>query len=418
MAAFPFASCSLFGRPETGVGLQLRAAAHQAVETALLERIAQILLGVHGPGLLRYRDARPWPVAPRPAPGAKATQLLQALLLAGDVQRPGLDRPAAARAPGRPAPAPRPAAARCPAPVPVAARGATVCACVGVAENAITDGLLQRCTGDGDAPPAPAAAQGRVGLRHAVRLLRAATAAHGASQYRNRKYQQRVSHPRLQPAPAVAPAPLLCSAPVAAAGLPTTPHLTISTTHRRSTMTGMRTFLKSGHAPTLFAAFLYFDFCFAVWVLNGAMAPFISEAYQLNAAQKGFMISVPILAGALMRFPLGVLAQYIGRKNAAAGRDEPDRRRDGLRLPLRRNLRRCARDGRAAGHRRRQLRRGAVAGLGLVPAAAQGPGHGHRGRRQFGHRAGRAVCAAAGPGFGWQAVYGLAGLCHAGAHGR
>src|SRR5688572_32298426 len=82
-------------------------------------------------------------------------------------------------------------------------------------------------------------------------------------------------------------------------------------------MAGFRTFLKSGHAPTLFAAFLYFDFCFAVWVLNGAMAPFISEAYQLTAAQKGFMISVPILAGALMRFPLGVLAQYIGRKNAA-----------------------------------------------------------------------------------------------------
>ena len=77
------------------------------------------------------------------------------------------------------------------------------------------------------------------------------------------------------------------------------------------------TFLKSGHAPTLFASFLYFDFCFAVWVLNGAMAPFISETFNLTAAQKGFMISVPILAGALMRFPLGVLAQYIGRKNAA-----------------------------------------------------------------------------------------------------
>lgn len=82
-------------------------------------------------------------------------------------------------------------------------------------------------------------------------------------------------------------------------------------------MAGFRTFLKSGHAPTLFASFLYFDFCFAVWVLNGAMAPFISEAYQLSAAQKGFMISVPILAGAFMRFPLGILAQYIGRKNAA-----------------------------------------------------------------------------------------------------
>ena len=29
------------------------------------------------------------------------------------------------------------------------------------------------------------------------------------------------------------------------------------------------------------------------------------------------MVSVPTLAGALMRFPLGVLSQYIGRKNAA-----------------------------------------------------------------------------------------------------
>ncbi|UUX95620.1 MFS transporter [Aquabacterium sp. J223] len=76
-------------------------------------------------------------------------------------------------------------------------------------------------------------------------------------------------------------------------------------------------FLRSGHGPTLFASFLYFDFCFAIWVLNGAMGPFIGEAFNLSPAQKGFMVSVPILAGALMRFPLGVLAQYIGRKNAA-----------------------------------------------------------------------------------------------------
>jgi NNP family nitrate/nitrite transporter-like MFS transporter len=82
-------------------------------------------------------------------------------------------------------------------------------------------------------------------------------------------------------------------------------------------MSKLSTFLRSGHWPTLAASFLYFDFCFAVWVLNGAMAPFISESYGLTAAQKGFMVSVPILAGALMRFPLGVLSQYIGRKNAA-----------------------------------------------------------------------------------------------------
>ncbi|MBI5192927.1 MAG: NarK/NasA family nitrate transporter [Nitrospirae bacterium] len=82
-------------------------------------------------------------------------------------------------------------------------------------------------------------------------------------------------------------------------------------------MANFRTFLKAGHPPTLFASFLYFDFCFAIWVLNGAMAPFISESFHLTPAQKGFMISVPIMAGALMRFPLGVISQYIGRKNAA-----------------------------------------------------------------------------------------------------
>ncbi len=82
-------------------------------------------------------------------------------------------------------------------------------------------------------------------------------------------------------------------------------------------MSDFKLFVRSGHWPTLLASFLYFDFTFAIWVLNGAMAPFISEAFALNAAQKGFMVSVPIIAGALMRFPLGVLSQYIGRKNAA-----------------------------------------------------------------------------------------------------
>ena len=81
-------------------------------------------------------------------------------------------------------------------------------------------------------------------------------------------------------------------------------------------MSGFRSFLKSGHSPTLFAAFLYFAFSCCIWVLNGAMAPFISETFNLSPAQKGLMLSIPILAGALMRFPLGILSQYIGRKKA------------------------------------------------------------------------------------------------------
>jgi MFS transporter, NNP family, nitrate/nitrite transporter len=81
-------------------------------------------------------------------------------------------------------------------------------------------------------------------------------------------------------------------------------------------MSATQSFLKSGHSPTLFAAFLYFTFSCAIWVLNGAMAPFIKETYQLTAAQQGLMLSIPIIAGAVMRFPLGLLAQYIGRKAA------------------------------------------------------------------------------------------------------
>lgn len=84
----------------------------------------------------------------------------------------------------------------------------------------------------------------------------------------------------------------------------------------RTAGSGFRDFLRSGHGPTLFAATLYFMFSCCVWVLNGAMAPFIAETYRLTPAQIGLMLSIPIIAGALMRFPLGILAQYIGRKRA------------------------------------------------------------------------------------------------------
>lgn len=81
-------------------------------------------------------------------------------------------------------------------------------------------------------------------------------------------------------------------------------------------MSYFRSFIKSGHAPTLYASFFYFAFSCCIWVMNGAMAPFISEEFNLTPAEKGVMLSIPIFAGALMRFPLGMLSQYIGRKNA------------------------------------------------------------------------------------------------------
>ncbi|HKQ44842.1 MAG TPA: nitrate/nitrite transporter [Rhizomicrobium sp.] len=66
-------------------------------------------------------------------------------------------------------------------------------------------------------------------------------------------------------------------------------------------------FLKAGHLPTLIACFLYFDLSFMVWVLLGPMAVLIAQDLNLNAGQKGLMVAVPVLAGALLRIVNGVL---------------------------------------------------------------------------------------------------------------
>ena len=76
-------------------------------------------------------------------------------------------------------------------------------------------------------------------------------------------------------------------------------------------------FWKSGHLPTLFLAFLYFDVSFMVWMVNAAMAPFISQEFQLSIEQKGMLLAVPVFAGSLLRIPLGLLAEYVGRKRTA-----------------------------------------------------------------------------------------------------
>lgn len=69
-----------------------------------------------------------------------------------------------------------------------------------------------------------------------------------------------------------------------------------------------------GHFPTLLAAFLYFDFSFMVWTLLGPLGVQIAQTLHLTPAQKGIMVSVPILSGALLRLVLGMLVDRIGAK--------------------------------------------------------------------------------------------------------
>lgn len=75
-----------------------------------------------------------------------------------------------------------------------------------------------------------------------------------------------------------------------------------------------RSFLKAGHTPTLLSAFLYFDLSFMVWVLLGPLGVAIAKDFGLTPAQKGFMVAVPVLSGALLRLVAGVLVDHIGPK--------------------------------------------------------------------------------------------------------
>lgn len=78
-----------------------------------------------------------------------------------------------------------------------------------------------------------------------------------------------------------------------------------------------KSFLKAGHWPTLFAAFLYFDMSFMVWVLLGPLAVQIGKLLALDPAQKGMMIALPVLSGALLRIPCGFAVDQFGARATA-----------------------------------------------------------------------------------------------------
>ncbi len=75
-------------------------------------------------------------------------------------------------------------------------------------------------------------------------------------------------------------------------------------------------FWKAGHAPTLFAAFLYFDLSFMVWYVLGPLGVQIASDLQLSTQQRGMMVATPILAGAVLRFLMGILADRTSPKTA------------------------------------------------------------------------------------------------------
>jgi MFS transporter, NNP family, nitrate/nitrite transporter len=73
-------------------------------------------------------------------------------------------------------------------------------------------------------------------------------------------------------------------------------------------------FLKSGHTPSLFSAFMYFDISFMVWVLLGPLAVIIANEHSLDAAQKANLVALPTLGGSILRLVLGWMTDHLGPK--------------------------------------------------------------------------------------------------------
>jgi len=70
--------------------------------------------------------------------------------------------------------------------------------------------------------------------------------------------------------------------------------------------------LRSGHWPSLLAAWLHFEISFMVWLLIGALGVFIAGDFNLTATQKGFMVAIPLLGGSLFRVVTGILTDRVG----------------------------------------------------------------------------------------------------------
>ncbi|MCW2316509.1 NNP family nitrate/nitrite transporter-like MFS transporter [Rhodoblastus acidophilus] len=71
---------------------------------------------------------------------------------------------------------------------------------------------------------------------------------------------------------------------------------------------------RSGHWPTLLSAFLYFDISFMAWVSLGPLMVYIAKEMNIPVEQKLTLVAIPVLSGAILRIPMGVLADMIGSK--------------------------------------------------------------------------------------------------------
>ena len=77
--------------------------------------------------------------------------------------------------------------------------------------------------------------------------------------------------------------------------------------------------LKDGHWPSLLGAWLHFEVSFMVWLLIGALGVAIAQDFSLSATQKGVLVGVPLLGGALLRIVVGPFVDQFGARRVGLG---------------------------------------------------------------------------------------------------
>lgn len=70
-------------------------------------------------------------------------------------------------------------------------------------------------------------------------------------------------------------------------------------------MAGFKALKGQGHTPTLFAAFIYFDMSFMIWMILGPISSEIIDSFAavgfiMTMSQKSTLLSLPILSGGIV----------------------------------------------------------------------------------------------------------------------
>ncbi|MGE0469865.1 MAG: MFS transporter [Nitrospira sp.] len=75
--------------------------------------------------------------------------------------------------------------------------------------------------------------------------------------------------------------------------------------------------LRSGHWPSLVGAWLHLTISFMVWLLAAAMSLSLAQALQLGDQELAWLVSLPLLGGAVLRMVAGWSADRLGARSTA-----------------------------------------------------------------------------------------------------